>query len=655
MKNSWNIKMILILWIGILSFLTLSAKEYHVAKTGNDQNPGSADAPFLTIMAAANAAMPGDVITVHEGCYRERITPPRGGESDSNRITYRAAKGEKVEIKGSEVIKDWKKYKGDVWMVTLPNTFFGEYNPYTDIIQGDWYTDKGRPHHTGEVYLNGKSFYEVDSLKRVLNPELLPWTTDPEGSLYAWYCETGDSHTTIYANFQGSKPKRELVEINARPACFYPDRTGINYITVSGFYMSQAATQWAPPTAEQIGLIGTHWSKGWIIEHNVISDSKCVGITLGKDRESGHNAWSRGEKEKGGASAYIEVIFRALELGWSKENVGSHMVRYNTIFNCEQAGIVGSLGAAFSTITYNHIHDIYRKRQYSGWEKGAIKFHAPIDVVISHNCLHDAMRAFWLDWMTQGTRVTANLCYNNENTDICLEVNHGPCLIDNNILMSGIENGSQGSAFIHNLMGSITILLPFPSRYTPYHIPHSTDVMGLAVIHCGDDRIYNNLYIPTDFKPDIGEPEFIGFGQVAYNSIKYPTLANSADNGIDNSFPVYAADNLYFRNAEPYKEESGALTVPGFDPQLRIVEEGERIYLEVIFDKSVEGMDTEMITTKFLGTTIMTRSGFDNPDGTDLVIDRDYFGNKRDPDNPTVGPFELIEPGKMRIKVWPKD
>jgi alpha-L-arabinofuranosidase len=38
---------------------------------------------------------------------------------------------------------------------------------------------------------------------------------------------------------------------------------------VRGFTMRHAATPWAPPTAEQIGLIGTHWSKGWIIEDNV--------------------------------------------------------------------------------------------------------------------------------------------------------------------------------------------------------------------------------------------------------------------------------------------------------------------------------------------------------------------------------------------------
>jgi hypothetical protein len=38
----------------------------------------------------------------------------------------------------------------------LPNTFFGDFNPYRDLIRGDWFSPKGREHHTGAVYLNGE-------------------------------------------------------------------------------------------------------------------------------------------------------------------------------------------------------------------------------------------------------------------------------------------------------------------------------------------------------------------------------------------------------------------------------------------------------------------------------------------------------------------
>ena len=138
-----------------------TAKEYHVSAHGNDQQPGSADKPLQTISAAASLAQPGDVITVHEGTYRERVTPPRGGTSDDHRIVYQAAEGEKVVIKGSEVVSDWQHVQAGVWKVSVPNTLFGQYNPYKDLISGDWFSAQGRVLHTGEVYLNGKSLYEA--------------------------------------------------------------------------------------------------------------------------------------------------------------------------------------------------------------------------------------------------------------------------------------------------------------------------------------------------------------------------------------------------------------------------------------------------------------------------------------------------------------
>ncbi|MHC4498334.1 MAG: DUF1565 domain-containing protein, partial [Planctomycetota bacterium] len=111
--------------LALVMTVGVSAEEYHVSVRGDDQNKGSSSKPFRTISAAARVAQPGDTITVHGGTYRERVTPPRGGESDAKRIVYRAAEGEKVIIKGSEVIDGWQKVQGDTWKVSIPNSFFG--------------------------------------------------------------------------------------------------------------------------------------------------------------------------------------------------------------------------------------------------------------------------------------------------------------------------------------------------------------------------------------------------------------------------------------------------------------------------------------------------------------------------------------------------
>ncbi|MHC4240387.1 MAG: DUF1565 domain-containing protein, partial [Planctomycetota bacterium] len=376
----------------------VSAEEYHVSVRGDDQNEGSSSKPFRTISAAAQVAQPGDIITVHGGTYRERVTPPRGGESDTKRIVYRAAEGEKVIIKGSEVIDGWQKAQRDTWKVSIPNSFFGNFNPYSDLINGDWFRSKGRDHHTGAVYLNGHWLTEAATLEEVLKPiEDTP----------LWFGQVDKTNTNIWAQFKDVNSNETQVEINVRQAVFYPEKTGINYITVRGFKMEHAATPWAPPTAEQIGLIGTHWSKGWIIEDNIIRYSVCTGITLGKHGDEFDNT------SQNSAEGYVKTIERATARGWSKENIGHHIVRDNHISHCEQAGIVGSMGPVFCTVTGNTIHDIHMRRLFDGAEMAGIKFHGAIDTVISRNHIYRTCLGIWLDWMTQGTRVTRNLLHDN--------------------------------------------------------------------------------------------------------------------------------------------------------------------------------------------------------------------------------------------------
>ena len=634
-------KLALFVLVGLLTH-SLSAREYHVSVNGSDNNDGSISKPFKTISAATRIAQPGDVITVHEGTYRERVTPPRGGVSDAKRIVYRAAVNEKVEIKGSEVITGWKMFKKDVWKVTIPNTFFGDYNPYKDIITGDWFHRLGRDHHTGEVYLNGKSLFEKVSLDEVMDPKPHPDAVDKRASLYTWYCQSGDKDTAIWANFHDYNPNNELVEINVRESCFYPDKPGRNYITVRGFHMTQAATQWAAPTAEQIGLIGAHWSKGWIIENNVISDSKCTGITLGKDRKSGHNVCAK-DKSKDGAQHYNEVVVRALQNGWSKDKIGSHIVRNNTIFNCEQAGICGSLGPVFSEVSGNHIYDIWTKRQFRGFEIAGIKFHAAIDSVIRDNRIHDAGRGIWVDWMAQGTRITGNLCYNNTTDDFFAEVNHGPYLVDNNIFLSeiAVRDMSQGGAYAHNLVAGAVQSAP-NERKTPYHLPHSTKLVALKNILGGDNRFYNNIFVEADAeipsRNDHNAERKKGYGLEVYNAVK---------------LPVQIEGNVYFKGAKPCIKETNYVENPDFDPKIEIVEQGESAYLYITLDDSSKSLNNKLVTTKLLGKAVIPGQAYENPDGSPLKIDTDYFGKKRNDKNPTAGPFENPGQGRLSLKLWP--
>ena len=613
------------------------AAEYHVAIDGADTNPGTKKSPLRTIQRAADLAQPGDEVIVHEGVYRERINPPRGGESDAKRIGYRAAPGEKVEIKGSEAVKGWTKVQDHAWKVTLPNSFFGGFNPYADLIRGDWFNGRGRQHHTGAVYLNGEWLTEAARLEDVLKGGNADAAKTP-----LWFAQVDAANTTIWAQFIGVDPNAQLVEINVRQSVFYPDKPGRNFITVRGFTMRHAATPWAPPTAEQIGLIGTHWSKGWIIEDNVISHSVCTGITLGKHGDQFDNT------SADTAEGYVKTIERAhaFPIPWRKETIGHHIIRNNTISHCEQAGIVGSMGAAFSIIESNIIHDIHVRRLFTGAEMAGIKFHAAIDTVIRNNHVYRTCRGLWLDWMTQGTRVSRNLFHDNAGEDLFVEVNHGPFLVDNNLFLSpaSVLDMSQGGAYVHNLFAGRITNRPEPSRQTPYHPAHATTVAGLAVTTCGDNRFFNNVFIgdgktPTAAqKGDLKALRWIsGHGLWAYDGREFPLLTGG---------------NAYYHGAQPSTQEAKPVVLPEQNPGPRLVAEGGQFHLHITLDKALREVEASPVTTELLGKAKIPALPYVNPDGSPIKIDRDYFGNPRNASRPLPGPFEPQQEGALVLKVW---
>ena len=607
----------------------LHATEFHVATTGNDANRGTKADPLRTIQHAADLAQPGDLITVHAGTYRERVTPPRGGISDRKRIVYRAAPGEKVEIKGSEVVRGWVKAQDDVWKATVPNSFFGSYNPYSDLIRGDWFDRRGRDHHTGAVYLDGEWLTEAASLDEVLKPA---------GTNALWFGQVDKDNTTLWAQFKGRNPNEQLVEINARRAVFYPEKPGVSYLTVRGFTLRHAATQWAPPTAEQVGLIGTHWSQGWIIENNVISHSRCSGVTLGKYGDEWDN------KSANSAEGYVLTIDRALTNGWNGHTVGHHIVRNNTISDCEQTGICGSLGAVFSRITGNHIYNIWTQRRFSGAEIGGIKLHAAIDVVLEHNVVHHAGRGLWLDWMAQGTRVSRNLFYENDLEDLFVEVNHGPFVVDNNLLLSrtSLNDMSEGGAYAHNLFTGRIVSRPEPRRSTPYHPAHSTAVAGLKDIRGADNRFYNNIFVgngPETSGPAIsysGEPQMkAGYGLWVYDT---------------RELPLQTGGNVYFNGARPYVRETKHIVRAEFDPGVKIVEQDGRVLARLELGSELEQTSTALVTTALLGKASIPELQYENADGSPLKIDTDFFGIKRSKANLMPGPFENHRTGSFILR-----
>ncbi|MBR0088140.1 MAG: hypothetical protein IJL98_10430, partial [Lachnospiraceae bacterium] len=309
---------------------------------------GTKERPFRFINEAAKIARPGDEVLVAPGLYREYVDPVNGGTEDA-RIVYRSEEPLGAHIIGSEEAKGWKKYQDNVWMLRVNNGIFGSYNPYTTRVGGDWYFSP-QLRHTGAVYLNDRQLYETETLEECLKGEIYQPSWEPEYSVYKWYTEQDGDETVIYANFQGKDPNKEQVEINVRRECFFPSKTGVGYITFSGFKVSNAATTWAPPAAFQDGMVGPHWSKGWIIEDCEIWNSKCCGISLGKYYDPDNDHYFTNKHVKSPTQMERDAVCRGQYHGWLKENIGSHIVRRCHIHHCEQTGIVGRMGCVFSLI-----------------------------------------------------------------------------------------------------------------------------------------------------------------------------------------------------------------------------------------------------------------------------------------------------------------
>jgi len=272
---------------------------------------------------------------------------------ENSRIIYRAAAGEDVLVKGSEQITSWVHQGDGVWMVELPNGFFGDYNPYALNISGGWLL-YGQWLHRGDVYLDGKAFQEQKGLEEVKQRE------------QGWCCQAAENRTTIWANFGTANPNTKLAEINVRESVFMPAESGLKYITVDGFHLLHSAENWQPPGLQlQMGAIGPRMGQHWIIENCTVTDARCVGISLGQAP----------------GVDYDDI-----------DAFGAHIVRNNVIRRCGEAGIAGQGGAIRCLIVGNLIEDTNYRKEFGGWETAAIKFHKSVDAVIRGNLIRGVYR-----------------------------------------------------------------------------------------------------------------------------------------------------------------------------------------------------------------------------------------------------------------------
>ena len=456
-------------------YASASGAEYFVdnaAPNADDANPGTREQPFRTINAAAQIAKAGDTVTVRAGVYRERVSPANNGTADAP-VTFAAAPGETVEVKGSELWKNAWTADAEhprVFRSKIDMSAFGAApvpvpaapasasalsavpapapaassapasNPYAtgiSIAAGDLKIvarpiaddkkNEPRPRTLGQVFLNG------EPLVQLANPEHLRRMPG------AWI--VSDDGAEIAAHLPGSEAPEILlpkIEWTVRDRIFAPRRRGLAHIRVSGFTFLHCANQGPFP---QGGAVSTRTGKNWIIENNTIRFAKTIGLDIGSEY------WD-GKALKDTDAADARLIVQA-----------GHIVRGNTISDNGLCGIAGWNSPG--VLIYNNLLERNNRLSYSKadakWEEAAaIKLHNSDAVIAGNTISANEAAGIWIDNGYNNSRITGNFLHNNLGSGIMLELGAGSALIDNNIIHGTRANGGfyDGNAiYAHDASG----------------------------------------------------------------------------------------------------------------------------------------------------------------------------------------------------------
>lgn len=297
---------------------------------------------------------------------------------------------------------------------------------------------------------------------------------------------------------------------------------------------------------------------------------------------TGHNFRTR-YCLKPGYQNQLESVFSAVQKGWSKETIGSHIIRRNRIYDCGQNEIVGHMGCVFSQIYENHIYNIGEKHEFFEYEIAGIKLHAAVDVEIRHNNIHHSMLRLWLDWQAQGT------------------------------------------AFLHNLCMGTMMIGNDPNRSTPYHFAHSTQVAGYAVVYGGDDRWMRNIFVGG--ASQYAEKSVSGTcGYDGHTTSLQEYIEKVQESGIEDmrpfllvKQPVMIQHNSYFNGAKPFeREEKKYECTENITVDLK--EEGDAVYLNIEVPKTFVEHKDGVLNSEELGMVRIVSLPYEDGNGNPILF-----------------------------------
>jgi len=391
-------------------------KTYYVnnrAANADDTGPGTSDRPFKTIYQAAQVLQPGERVVIAEGVYREMIRPARGGTGPDQMISYEAAPGANVVVKGSKVVTNWVPSEGwntgidpdtgepvQAWALQLtPDLFPDGYNSFQvdNVIGNRYWINYARDNmanyfrRRGMVFVDGKPLEPVESPSYLAAPSTrsmnffseVHWTPLFEEFMpYAgkvWIETNGMSLHIRLAD--DSNPADHTIEIVTQEQIFSPAQRYQSYIRVKGLHFQHAANGFPVP---QRGMASTNRGHHFIFEDNTFEWANSVGLDVGNED------WAAARPPT---------------------PTGHTIVRGNTFRYCGIEGLGGTGGPTDLLVERNLF-------EWIGWQDAArmsesagMKLHNSVNLLFRHNVLRHIRHGngLWIDIANVNARITGNL------------------------------------------------------------------------------------------------------------------------------------------------------------------------------------------------------------------------------------------------------
>jgi len=205
------------------------------------------------------------------------------------------------------------------------------------------------------------------------------------------------------------------------------------------------------------------------------------------------------------------------------------------------------------------------------------------------------------------------------------------------------------------------------TRYTPYHIRHRTEVAGFMHFLHGDDRFYNNIFVqgfdpageirrgePNEHERVCGTWQFDEYP--TYDEwitwfdldVKRPNMGKLGEFH-ERHLPVWAKGNAYLKGAKPWQHETDHLVAQAEGVYVDLIEEEGQYRLKTNLFEHIGDFSGGVITSDILGNAFEPDQRFESPDGSDIVFDRDYFGDHRGL-RTLPGPFAI--PDTLDKALW---